>query len=137
MATSPEILELQRRKAELKALLDAELAGKTESERLTIKEGTAYKNNLKLLKEMNEQILEIKSNNKITIDSLIEQESKLKGLSGIEASLVELNKKRLISQQELEPAIQESINSIASMNQELLSMSAEDNIARKLQGEQI
>ena len=134
---SDELKNLQQRRVVQKALLDEMLKGKTDEERLIIKQDTQYKSILNVLKEINEQVKDIQSENKIVVDNLISQESKLKGLSGIQASLVELDRKRLEIQQTLAPEIQNSINSIASMNQELLSMSAEDSISRKLQKDAI
>ena len=132
-----ELKNLQQRRAEQKALLDEMLKGKTDEERLTIKQDKLYKSILSKLKEINEQVREIQSENKINIDNLIQQESKLKGLTGIQASLVNLDRERITAQQTLGSETQDAINSIASMNQELLSMSAEDSIGRELQKKQI
>jgi hypothetical protein len=129
---SDELKELQRRRAEQKALLDESLRGKTEEERLIIKQTPAYKNNLNLLREINEQVKEIQENNKVVVDNLIDQESKLKGLKGIQASLVTLDRERLKAQQSLDSDAQDGLNSIAALNQELLAMSAEDVIGREL-----
>jgi hypothetical protein len=134
---SDELKELQRRRAEQKALLDESLRGKTEEERLIIKQTPAYKNNLNILREINEQVKEIQENNKTVVDTLMQQESKLKGLKGIQASLVSLDRERITAQQTLSADTQESINSIAAMNQELLAMSAEDVIGRELMKKQI
>ena len=134
---SNELKDLQQRRAEQKALLDDMLKGKTDEERLLIKQDKVYKAILSKLKEINEQVKEIQSDNKIVVDNLIQQESKLKGLTGIQASLVNLDRERITAQQTLSSDTQDAINSIASMNQELLSMSAEDAIGRKLQKESI
>jgi hypothetical protein len=61
-------------RAEQKALLDESLRGKTEEERLIIKQTPAYRNNLNILREINEQVKEIQTNNKVVVDSLIDQE---------------------------------------------------------------
>lgn len=132
-----ELKNLQQRRAEQKALLDEMLKGKTDEERLIIKQEQRYKSVLNVLKEINEQTKEIQSDNKIAVDNLIQQESKLKGLTGIQASLVNLDRQRITVQQTLSSNTQDAINSIASMNQELLAMSAEDAIGRKLQKESI
>jgi hypothetical protein len=134
---SDELKELQRRRAEQKALLDESLRGKTDEERLIIKQTPAYRNNLNILKEINEQVKDIQENNKTVVDTLMQQESKLKGLKGIQASLVTLDRERITAQQTLSGDTQEAINSIAAMNQELLSMSAEDTIGRELVKKQI
>ena len=132
-----ELKNLQQRRAEQKALLDEMLKGKTDEERLIIKQKKEYKDILNVLKEINEQVRELRDENKIVVDSLIQQESKLKGLTGIQASLVNLDRDRITAQQTLSGTTQDAINSIASMNQDLLSMSAEDAIGRKLQKEAI
>ena len=132
-----ELRNLQQRRAEQKALLDEMLKGKTEEERLIVKQQQNYKAVLNVLKEINEQVKDLKDENKIVVDNLIQQESKLKGLTGIQASLVNLDRQRINAQQTLSGDTQDAINSIASMNQELLAMSAEDTIARKLQKEAI
>jgi hypothetical protein len=129
MAVSPEILELQQRRAELKALLDMELRGKTESERLTIKEGQAYKENLKLLREINEQIKEVQDETKNTIDNYISIESRLKGLTGLQSSLVNTERERIkimVNAGNLDKEKRETFDSIASLQNDLLSTSSED-----------
>jgi hypothetical protein len=135
--TNDELKELQRRRAEQKALLDESLRGKTEEERLIIKQTTAYKNNLNILREINEQVKDIQTENKTVVDTLMQQESKLKSLKGIQASLVSLDRERITAQQTLSGDTQEAINSIAAMNQELLAMSADDVIGRELVKKQI
>jgi predicted phage-related endonuclease len=96
-----ELRNLQQRRAEQKALLDEMLKGKTEEERLIVKQQQRYKEVLNVLKEINEQVRELKDENKIVVDNLIQQESKLKGLTGIQASLVNLDRQRIDSQQTL------------------------------------
>lgn len=128
---SDELKELQRRRAEQKALLDQELAGLTEEQRIAKKADPIYKAKLAILREINEQVKEIQTNNKVVVENLIEQESKLKGLKGLQASLVDLDRERLKKQQLLDSDAQEGLNSIASLNQELLAMSAEDVIGRE------
>jgi hypothetical protein len=134
---SDELKNLQQRRAEQKSLIEEMLKDKTEEERLIIKQKKEYKDISNILKEINEQVKEIQSDNKIVVDNLILQESKLKGLTGIQASLLSLDKARLKEQQTLGSVTQDSINSIASMNQELLAMSAEDSIGREFKQKQI
>lgn len=132
MAISQELKDLQQRRAEQKALLDEMLKGKSEEERLIIKADAGYKNILNILREVNEQVKDIQSENNTVVTTLIQQESRLKGLTGLQASLVNLDRQRITAQQTLGAETQESINSIASLNQELLAMSAEDVIGRQL-----
>jgi hypothetical protein len=133
MADSKELQDLQKRRAEQKALLDESLKGKADEERLLIKQDTKYKKRVQILKEINAQIQEIRDNNKIIIDTLISQESKMKSFSGLQKLLADTDKKRIKSQQSLDANIQSSINSIASMNQDLLAMSKEEIISRQNQ----
>jgi len=137
MASRDELQILQQLRRESKAYLDELLAGKTAEGRIDAKKLPEYKAQLAKLKEINEQIKEIQANHKIVVDSLIQQESKLKGLTGIQASLVNLDRDRLKIQQGLKGPTQDAINSIASLNQDLLSMSAEDSVARELQEKSI
>lgn len=134
---SNELKDLQQRRAELKALLDERLKGLSAEQHLIEKQDIGYKKIVSELKEINEQVKEIQSETKINVDNLIQQESKLKGLTGIQSSLVSLDRQRIASQQALNSDAQSAINSIASMNQELLSMSAEDAVGRELQKQAI
>jgi hypothetical protein len=147
MANNERIKELERERRAQKDILDTILSqAKSDEERLKIKkgqidvlstQGKTYKEHLDILTEINSQVKDIQSENKILVDDLIAQESKLKGLTGLEASLVGLNKQRLQLQQDLGSEAQSAINSIAAMNQELLTMSAEDSIARHQQNDLI
>jgi len=130
MASSDEIKKLKENVAAAKAEMDRLLGTENELGRARVKGTKEYKNQVTILKENNEQLKEIQAKTKIIVDTLIQQEGKLKGLTGIQASLVELDRKRLNSQQTLGSVTQDSINSVASATQELLSMSAEDEISR-------
>jgi hypothetical protein len=130
MASSDEIKKLKENVAAAKAEMDTLLQGLNAQDRAAMKLDARYKAQVTILKESNEQLKEIQSQTKIIVDTLIQQESKLKGLTGIQASLVELDRKRLKSQKTLGSVTQDSINSVASATQELLSMSAEDEISR-------
>ena len=138
--------DLQAERIVQKQILDTILKqAKTDKERYAIKKDLAdadektrekYKEHLDLLKQINDQIQDVKANNKITIDNLINQESKLKGLSGLQSSIVGLDRDRLNLQQKIDTQYDgtyESINSIADMNKDLLAMSAEDVIGRAKQ----
>lgn len=127
-----DLKELQERRKAQKDLLDQELAGLTEEQRIAKKNTAEYKAKVAVLREINEQVKELQENNKVVLDSLIEQESKLKGLKGLQASLVDLDRERLKAQQLLDADTQAGLNSVAALNQELLAMSAEDVIGRQL-----
>jgi hypothetical protein len=134
MAASDEIRKLKETTAAAKAEMDKLLKGADALERKAIKTTDAYKDQVTILRETNEQIKDKLGNEKSVIDSIIQQEGKLKGLTGLQASLVELDRKRLKEQDKIDASYggtHDAINSIASLNQELLSMSAEDVIGRE------
>ena len=137
MAIDPDLKLLQDRRKEQKNLLNEMLEGKTEEQRITLKQTAEYKQQVNILREINEQVKEIASENKIRVDNLIQQESKLKGLSGIQASLVQSDRERIELQQSLSSEVQTSINDISSLNNDLLALSSEDSIARALTIDQI
>jgi len=133
MAAPDEIRKLKETTAAAKAEMDKLLKGADALERKAIKTTDAYKDQVTILRETNEQIKDKLGNEKSVIDSIIQQEGKLKGLTGLQASLVELDRKRLKEQDKIDASYggtHDAINSIASLNQELLSMSAEDVIGR-------
>jgi hypothetical protein len=133
MAANDEIKRLKDQQAAAKAEMDRMLANATAQERIEIKKSTAYKNQVKLLKEANVQAAELLSNQKASVDALIQQESRLKGLKGLQASLVSDDRTRIELQDKIDGSYHkshEAINSIADLNQKLLSLSAEDIVAR-------
>lgn len=136
MAPTPlsnQLKDIQKAANEAKKELKNMLGSASGLERDAIKATKAYKDQLKVLKEANEQVQEIKKNHSLTTEALIHQEGKLKGLKGISASLVDLDRERLSLQEKIDTShinTHTAINSIAAMNQELLSLSAEDVIAR-------
>lgn len=130
---SSQLKDIQKAANDAKNELKNMLGNATGLQRDAIKATQAYKDQLKILKEANEQVAEIKRNHSLTTEALIQQEGKLKGLKGISASLVALDRERLDLQDKIDTKYvntHDAINSIASMNQELLSLSAEDVIAR-------
>lgn len=93
-----------------------------------------FKKQVELVKEIRGQIREAKTETKETIGALMQQEKSLKGLSGLQASLVDQDRQRIKLQSEMtgsDAKTHEALNSIASLNQELLSLSSEDVIAKK------
>ena len=134
MAASEEIRKLKEATTAAKAEMDKLLGSADALERKAIKLLKPYKDQVTILREANEQIKEKLNLEKQSIDSLIQQEGKLKGLTGLQSSLVELDRKRITEQSKIESKhvkAHEALNSIASLNQELLSMSAEDVIGRE------
>jgi len=132
-----EINKLRREgnkiKSEALKILDDEVkrSGKLAEE--VKKNNAAYKEKIKLLREVNQQIQESRNTNRDQIDALMKQEQALKGLTGIQASFVDSERKRLkYSQKGLDmyPTTEAKLSSIASLNQDLLGLSAEDEISR-------
>lgn len=106
----------------------SEAAARIEAKKLPI-----YKQTVAELKEIVSQIDEAKRKQKEGIESLKSQEKSLKGLSGLQASLVEQDRKRieiLAKNPKMAAATKEKLESIASLNQELLQTSAEDVVTR-------
>ena len=140
MADNSELKNLQARRAEQKALLDEALKGKTDEERLIVKQTAAYKENLNLLREINEQVREIKDANKAQVDDLISQEKALKGLTGLQASLVSYEREKiqkLAAMPGLNGKVRDSIQSISDLNNQLLQTSSEDVVTQGLLNKQI
>ena len=132
MASGEQLKLLQEQRKEQKALLDEMLAGKTAEERILVKQDTLYKGIISKLKEINEQVKEARQEVSVQVDALIQQESKLKGLSGLQANLVDLDRTRLNLQQSLGGKQQEALNVIADLNKDIIGLSAEDSIAQEL-----
>ena len=134
MATpSEEIKNLKQLAAAAKAEMDRLLGSTQGLDRANAKLLGPYKDQVKILKDINEQVVELLSNQKQSTQAIMQQEARLKGLSGLQSSLVSQDRQRLSLQDKIDGSYKtthESINSIASLNQELLSLSAEDFITR-------
>ena len=101
--------------------------------RIEAKKSSSYKNIVSQLKEINSQVQEQKSAQKLLVDNYIQQESKLKGLTGIQASLVEHERKRIgimSNAKNLDEDKRKAFESIASLQNGLLNTSSEDTVAR-------
>ena len=101
--------------------------------RIEAKKSSSYKNIVSQLKEINSQVQEQKSAQKLLVDNYIQQESKLKGLTGIQASLVEHERKRIgimSNAKNLDEDKRKAFESIASLQNDLLNTSSEDTVAR-------
>ena len=132
-----EINKLRREgnkiKSEALKILDDEVKRNGKLAEEVKKNNSAYKEKIKLLREVNQQIQEARNTNRDQIDTLMKQEQALKGLTGIQASFVDSERKRLkYSQKGLDmyPTTEAKLSSIASLNQDLLGLSAEDEISR-------
>ena len=129
MAASDDLGSLnEQRKVQL-ALMDDLLKQVDKEDRANVRKMDIYKEHASLLKEINMEIVEIGKANKTTVEALIQQESKLKGLTGLQANLVGLDRKRLKAQQSLGAGSQEALNNLADKNKEILALSAEDEIS--------
>jgi len=140
MASREELQILQQQRKESKAYLDELLAGKSAEERMNVKKDKAYKAELAKLREINEQVKEIQSENKIIVDNLIQQESSLKSISGIQSGIGQMDRKRVDMQAkstDLTTSQHEAINGVAGLIQDVSKLSAEDSIAQKLTLDQL
>ena len=129
-----EIKNLKKLAAEAKAEMDKLVGSSQGLERAAIKAEKSYRDQVKILRDANEQVSELLSNQKLSIDAIMQQEARLKGLTGLQASLVDLDRDRLTLQDKIDGShakTHAALNSIASLNQELLSLSSEDIIARQ------
>ena len=143
MANKDRLKELEQERKLQKSILDSLLAqAKTEEARIKIKkgqvdilssEGKTYKEHVELLKEVMDQVNEIKQSQKEGIDNLMNQEQKLKGLTGIQSSIVgfEREKIKLLAQEgSMHQNQKDAFGRISDLNQELLALSAEDIVSR-------
>ena len=107
---------------------------KTEKEILLFKKSNdAYKDIVASLKEKNAEIQEAKSAQKEIVDNYIQQEAKLKGLTGLQASLADHERRRITTManaKNLDDGKRKTFESIASLQNELLQTSAEDVITQ-------
>jgi len=140
MASREELQILQQQRKESKAYLDELLAGKTAEERMNVKKGKAYKDELAKLREINEQVKEIQANNKIVVDDLIRQEASLKSMTGIQSHLGKLDRKRIDMQAGISSELtvqHENLNTAADLIQDISKLSSEDSIAQERKLEQL
>jgi len=129
------------KKAANKLIDDANL--KTAEEiRLFKKSNEAYKKIIADLKDKNAELAEAKATQKEIVDTYIQQEAKLKGLTGLQASLVDKDRARIqimANAKNLDEEKRKTFQSIAELQNDLLNSSAEDvvtqaEINRKLDG---
>lgn len=143
MANKDRLKELEQERKLQKSILDSILAqAKSDEERLKIKKGEidvlssagkTYREHVELLKEVMGQVNEIKQAQNDGIDNLMNQEQKLKGLSGIQSSIVgfEREKIKLLAQEgSMHQNQKDAFGRISDLNQELLQLSAEDIVSR-------
>lgn len=99
-----------------------------------------YRERIDRLKQINEELKEQRDTQKQLVDDYIQQEAKLKGLTGLQASLSTLEHKRLnamANMKNLDEDKRKTFDSIASLQQDLLALSSEDVIARREIGRQL
>lgn len=100
----------------------------------------AYKERIDRLKQINVELREQRDTQKTLVDNYIAQESRLKNLTGLQASLATMEHKRLNSMtnmRNLDVDRRKTFDSISSLQQELLTLSSEDVIARREIGRQL
>jgi len=132
----------EERRITKEILVNILASAKTDKERIAIKKGQEgadketvkrYKEQVELLKELNEQTNEIKVKNKDRIESLIQEERGLKGISGLQSMTVEFERKKIAmiaSMPGLNEGVRQSINKISDLNNQLLQTSKEDVVTR-------
>ena len=101
--------------------------------RIEARKSETYKQNIASLKEINVQVNEIKTSNKENIGSLMSQEKGLKSLTGLQASFVDQERKKikiLADGGRMNDTTKDRLESIASLNQDLLETSREDAVTR-------
>ena len=100
--------------------------------RIEAKKNEEYKGIVNQLKEINSLIQEQKREQKELIDDYIQQESRLKGLTGLQASLSTLERKRIgiMSNNKIDEDKRRTFDSIASLQNDLLNTSAEDVVTQ-------
>jgi len=131
MSVQPDVKELLRIAKEHKAVLDGMLANKTAQERVDIKSTQPYKDKVKLLREANTAVQELRTKQRDYLDTLIKQEGSAKKLTGIYTSIGALEQKRLQIQGRalgMDKNKATVFNKIADLNQTLAGLSAEDAI---------
>ena len=120
------------KKAANKLIDDANL--KTAEEiRLFKKSNAEYKKIIEDLKDKNAELAEAKSIQKDIVDTYIQQESKLKGLTGLQASLVDKDRARIqimANAKNLDEEKRKTFQSIAELQNDLLNTSAEDVVTQ-------
>jgi len=92
-----------------------------------------YKAIVEKIKNVNSEIKEAKEQNKELIDNYIQQEAKLKGLTGLQASLVDKDRARIqimANAQNLDAEKRKTFESIASLQNDLLNTSSEDVVTQ-------
>jgi hypothetical protein len=132
-----ELLELARQQnAELKSMLD----NKDAQQRLDLKATDAYKDKVKILKEINEQVQEELRLTKEKHDGLIQQEKAARALKGIYGTLGDMEHQRVIKQHMAVNMKHEDVavlSKISELNQTLAQLSREDVVQQSLIAEQI
>lgn len=116
------------KKQALKLIEDANLKSEEQIQKFK-KTNEEYKGIVQNLKDINSEIQESKQNQQNLVDSYVQQEQKLKGLSGLQASLVDKDRARIELQaraKNLDQTKADTFNSIASLQNDLLNTSSED-----------
>jgi hypothetical protein len=120
-------------KKEALSLLEQETKGNAALAAEFKKSNKQYNDIVSKLKEINGEITEAKKNQSDRISTLMQEEQKLKGLSGIQASFVGLERDRikLMSKSDsMNSSTRDKLSSIRSLNDELLGLSAEDEVSK-------
>jgi hypothetical protein len=120
-------------KKEANALKDKANLKTAEEIRLFKKSNDEYRAIISNLKDKNTELNEAKGSQKELVDNYIQQESKLKGLTGLQASLVDKDRARIkimADAKNLDESKRKTFESIASLQNDLLNTSSEDVVAQ-------
>ena len=120
-------------KKEALSLLEQETKGNAALAAEFKKSNKQYNDIVSKLKEINGEITEAKKNQSDRISTLMQEEQKLKGLSGIQASFVGLERDRIklmSTSDSMHSSTRDKLSSIRSLNDELLGLSAEDEVSK-------
>jgi hypothetical protein len=121
---------------ELKRLTDLLMSQKGISEataRIEAKKEKTYKDIVDQLKEVNSQVKELRDAQKEVVGSLMQEEQKLKSLTGLQQSIAGIERRKLdlfAKQNSMHENQKDAFGRISELNKELLELSAEDKISR-------
>jgi len=132
MAASDELKKLRAQIESAKKEIENLLRGSNDLEKNAIKSTDAYKEQVKILKEANQQLTEMNAANQRVAGILKNESLSIKSLTGLQKSLTSYETQRLQIQQNISAEYEDSheaINNISSSIRELASMTAEDELA--------
>jgi hypothetical protein len=101
--------------------------------RIEAKKENTYKDIVNQLKEVNSQVKELRDAQKEVVGSLMQEEQKLKSLTGLQQSIARIERRKLdlfAKQNSMHKNQKDAYGRISELNKELLELSVEDKISR-------